>query len=105
MTRAIFCITGSAGLGGYNGDDYVNSLVEVVRRTVLTPIFLYSRSSASIIGQKLTEIMGGDGLKILSVDNLSSYKELLPVLAAVKFTIGGVITALYHQWLFETRSS
>ena len=55
----------------------------------MTPVFLYSRSSDSIIGQKLTEILGEDGLKILSVDNLPSYKELLPVLASAKFTIGG----------------
>ncbi|MDC0013270.1 polysaccharide pyruvyl transferase family protein, partial [Octadecabacter sp.] len=84
-----FCITGSAGLGGYRVDDYVNTLAEVAHRTGLTPVFLYSRSSDSIIGQKLTEILGEDGLKILSVDNLPSYKELLPVLASAKFTIGG----------------
>ena len=84
-----FCATGSAGLGGYHVDDYVNSLAVVAYRTGLTPVFLYSRSSDTIIGQKLKEILGEDGLKILSVADLPSYQELLPVLASAKFTVGG----------------
>lgn len=89
IDKRYFCVSGSAGLGGYDVRKYTEILAEIARQTNLLPVVIYSRGSDRLIATSLEEQLGHEDMERYSTDEIPSYRDLLPVLRDAVFTIGG----------------